>query len=400
MAKRRSIRDRVKQDAKEQEQAGGKSQWLNLPEDAEFHEMTAGTNIFDIVPYEITTEDDPKGAPEDLWYERTVWVHYDIGAEKKAYACPLRTSKKPCPICVYRAKLIEDDSADEKTIEDLKPRERQIFNIIPDGEEDVKLYTTSAFLFGKKLRREVNESPDEWVGGFSDLEGGSTLQVRYIEKKLGKNKFLEADRIDFLERDDFGEEILDRTYDLNAILRVLPYDELEKILFELEEGTSPPAERPARRSSRRTRSEEPEPEEAPERPSRRRSSRRSEPEPEEPEEEETQEDPPARSRSRRSSSRQPASRRSSGRSRRKEPEEEPEEKPTRGRTRGRRTPPPPKEEPPTRGRGRKEEEEPAADGECPFGHKFGHDCNEFNDCDNCDEWEACVDEMDRIKAKK
>jgi hypothetical protein len=29
-------------------------------------------------------------------------------------------------------------------------------------------------------------------------------------------------------------------------------------------------------------------------------------------------------------------------------------------------------------------------GDCPFGHKFGKDCDEFSECDDCDIWDKCV----------
>ena len=32
--------------------------------------------------------------------------------------------------------------------------------------------------------------------------------------------------------------------------------------------------------------------------------------------------------------------------------------------------------------------------ECPFGHKFGKDCDEFGDCDDCDLWDKCVKASD------
>ena len=38
-----------------------------------------------------------------------------------------------------------------------------------------------------------------------------------------------------------------------------------------------------------------------------------------------------------------------------------------------------------------EEEKPkkSSGRKCPFGHKFGVDCDEHNDCDNCDKWDSC-----------
>ena len=42
-----------------------------------------------------------------------------------------------------------------------------------------------------------------------------------------------------------------------------------------------------------------------------------------------------------------------------------------------------------------EEDEPKkpvkkGSGKCPFGHKFGDDCDVFEDCDNCAEWDKCA----------
>jgi hypothetical protein len=28
---------------------------------------------------------------------------------------------------------------------------------------------------------------------------------------------------------------------------------------------------------------------------------------------------------------------------------------------------------------------------CPFGHKFGTDCEKFDTCDDCDLWDECID---------
>lgn len=36
-----------------------------------------------------------------------------------------------------------------------------------------------------------------------------------------------------------------------------------------------------------------------------------------------------------------------------------------------------------------EPSKPVRKSECPFGHKFGKDCDAFDDCDNCDCWERC-----------
>ena len=35
-----------------------------------------------------------------------------------------------------------------------------------------------------------------------------------------------------------------------------------------------------------------------------------------------------------------------------------------------------------------------ANNKCPEGHKFGKDCEKFDECDDCDLWEKCIDESD------
>ena len=35
-----------------------------------------------------------------------------------------------------------------------------------------------------------------------------------------------------------------------------------------------------------------------------------------------------------------------------------------------------------------------ASNKCPEGHKFGKDCEKFDECDDCDLWEKCIDESD------
>lgn len=38
-----------------------------------------------------------------------------------------------------------------------------------------------------------------------------------------------------------------------------------------------------------------------------------------------------------------------------------------------------------------------AKGKCPYGHAFGKDCDQKDDCPDCDIWEACCDEQERMQ---
>jgi len=38
--------------------------------------------------------------------------------------------------------------------------------------------------------------------------------------------------------------------------------------------------------------------------------------------------------------------------------------------------------------------------ECPYKHRFGKDVDSYDDCDNCNKWDACIDEKDGININK
>lgn len=333
-----SMREKVRQRAEERESSGGGG-WL-VGDGLSFFQPKKGTSNFRILPYEVTAEDHPEVPAGELWYQRTVWVHYEVGADNKSVVCPLKTVKQRCPICEYRNKLMKDPNADEDTIKALQPRERELFNVLVDGEDDPQLLTMSYHVFGKKLEEEVREGEEEW-GGFADLEGGYLLSVRFQEKKLGKNTFLDASRIDFKQDDDLDESILNEVYNLDELLNILPYETLSAMFHEGEQEEE--EEKP---SSRRRSKQEEEPEEEPE------------------------EEKPSRS-----------ARRGSIRGKAQE-----DEKPPRGGGRS--------------SRSRQKEEEPEAeDDECPFGYVFGQDCNSKDECDECDIWDQCQKAKDAAGGK-
>ena len=36
---------------------------------------------------------------------------------------------------------------------------------------------------------------------------------------------------------------------------------------------------------------------------------------------------------------------------------------------------------------------------CPHGHKFGVDCEKHEICDDCDEWDPCLEEKEKLEKK-
>lgn len=271
---------RARERAEQRKNHGGGSDMLNVPEDVSFLEIKKATMDLDILPYEVTVDNHPEVKKGDLWYQRTIFVHYSVGPRDKSVICP-QTIGKRCPICDEHSKLRKDPKADDKIVDSLRAKEREIYNVIDLANEDagVQLMVLSYYNFGKLLETELREG-DPGNGAFAELVGGKTVKVRFSESKIGRTVFLEADRIDFVDREqDYAEDVLDAVVNLDELLNVRSYEEIEREFVGMpdeenkgSDGSEPPAEeqpeeqkgrRVVRRSSQRDEGgkEEPEPEE-------------------------------------------------------------------------------------------------------------------------------------------
>jgi hypothetical protein len=368
--KRKSdFRGKVTNDAKRQQKAATSYGYLNLPKGVNVFSPEPGSRVqFDILPYVITDPKHPDRNPDldiampgTLWYKRPFRIHRNIGIENDSVVC-LASIGKRCPICEHRAKLTKE-GAEKEEIDALKSSLRNIYIVVPIGhkkfEETPYVFDISQFLFQNLLNEELEEDEDNAV--FPDLEEGKTLKVRFESRTIGSGQpFSEASRIDFVERDaTYPESILDEVPNLDEILKILSYDELHAKFFEIdteEDGGK-------LKSATDDDDEEEEPE-VEEKPKPRKSLRKPKEEIEEEEEPVVEE---------------------------KDEEEEPKHKPTRGSySAGPGTKNGELVKPSRRRNGAATEER------CPFGHRFGIDTEQFDDCDKCKIFDEC-DEANTTK---
>jgi len=382
--------------------------YLKLPENVTVFKPEGSTEIvFDVLPYRVTDPNhmDNKKYKEDavegeLWWKKPIRVHRDVGPDGVSVICPT-TVGKPCPICEDGARK-RKAGVEWDELKEIFPKNRTLFLINPvdfgdcevDYEEgELHLMDQSDYLFLNFLEEELKRDIDN--EGFPDHEDGLSLQVYWRGKKLGKNKYSEASKIDFVERDEqYDDEYVDDLPSLDDMIKILPYKEIEALYLGMEgmddddedhetladDDDEPRThKRKTPRSSRSSSTRK-------ERPSRKT---REEPEPEvekepEPEVEEPYEDPGVEKKASRRAARTPAKEKPARRSTRKPKEEEIEEaevveevveekkKPARRSSRAAK----PKEN------------------KCPFDHQFGEDTDAFDDCDKCKIWEECKDEKD------
>jgi len=250
-----------------QHRVGGEWTTLTLPDGVEIFQPKGGTFRLDIVPYEVG-EGNPYADKGEWYYERTYFVHNNIGPDNKKYVCPAKTAGLPCPVCDFRAKLARDPDGDEKLVDSLRAKERQLWLIYDhkDREKGVQLWDFSHWNFGRlldKVRKDADED-EVYIDQFDDPDAGASLKVGFSEEKGGGYTFFETYSIDFKPRPNgLDTELLDHGICLDSILKVLPYDELKAILLQTaeEDEEEEEAEKKPRKKSKAKSKDDDEPEE-------------------------------------------------------------------------------------------------------------------------------------------
>ena len=403
-----SMRDRFKKRAKEGAQKGFSVQ---LPEDVKRFAPKKGTYKLDVIPYTVSAKKHPDGvAAGELWCRRPFLIHYGIGVDNKPQVCP-RTIGKPCPICEYYERERKRPGADEDALKEIRAKARELYNVIDlDNEDDgIQVLEMSYHLFGKLLENEINEADDDEVAGFAELKGGKTLKVRFSESSMGTNKFLEATRIDFLDRDDYKKSILDDVVDLDTVFNILPYEELEAVFLEDEgagmAGDDDDDDKPKSKSKKKSyKDDDDDDDEAPktkkqsksdddddddEKPKSRRSSKK-----EEPEDDDDDEAPKSRRSAKKAApeddddDEKPKSRRSVKKA--QPDDDDDDDEAPKAKSKAKKKPEPDDDDDDEKPKAKKGNGGKSAGGECPLSNgTFGKDFNKFDECDDCEVWSEC-----------
>jgi len=275
--KRSNFRGKVGKDAERQKRQASSYGYLNLPKGVNvFSPEPGGRAKLDFLPYEVTDTQHPDLNKEleiavqgSLWYKHPFKTHRNIGVDNESVVCLTSIGKK-CPICEKRSELIRS-GADKEDTDALKPSLRNLYIVFPldskEYEAKPHIWDMSQWLFQNLLNEELEEDDDYAV--FPDLEEGLTLKIRFDSKTFGKGKpFAEASRIDFLERNDqYTEDILDEVPNLDEVLQILSYKELEAKFLELDDediDNEEEEEKTAHTRTRKTSKPAPEEEEEPE----------------------------------------------------------------------------------------------------------------------------------------
>lgn len=218
----------------------------------------------DIIPFRMK-EDGSYADKGEVYYEKTFWVHW-LGEDIGSYVCAAKQIGRKCPICDWRAKMAKDVDVDEELIKSLAPKERQLFRVIDlkDKDKGIQLWEISFHNFGEQLDKRINSSDEEdRYREFYELDNGFTLKVGFSEASFSGNKFPKASSIDFKTRDeDYDEEILEQGPNLDECVIIKDYDELKKIFLQTtDDGDEPETKKKTKKKSKKKEKEkEPKPE--------------------------------------------------------------------------------------------------------------------------------------------
>lgn len=220
-----------------------------LPQNVSLFKPKEGKKRLDIIPF-VAGLGNPRAEEGELYFERTYWSHRDVGPGSVPVLCQKKTFGKKCFICEHRAKLERDPDVEKKTIEDLLPKERQIFLVFDqaDPEKGIQLWDVSFHLFGKKLRDEILDADDDQ--GFDTFfapRGGKTLRVGFAEKKQGGFTFIETRTIGFIDRERLDKELRSQAICLDKLLKPSDYDEVKALFMQEDPDEDEDDDRPKKK---------------------------------------------------------------------------------------------------------------------------------------------------------
>lgn len=405
MVKSSKFRDKVIADNEREKSRGSSYGHLMIPRGTKIFQVEGGDRVkLDFLPYTITdehhmcrNEEREVAMPGTLWYRKPYRLHRNIGANNESAVCPTTINKK-CPICEYRAKLQKSGKADEDEIKALKFSDRNLYVVVPidhkEYDEAPHIFDISRYCFQDMLREETDEKP-EFRAFFDPSEEGFTVNARFSEEKLGKNKYAAISRIDFEARKEgYTDEFLKKVPDLDQVLIILPYKELEAKFFELDaDAESPAPEIESEEGNHSTRTHDAT-ESNDREPVRTRKRHVEEPEKSRMQRRESTKDETDKSNEcvacegtgETSKGREcpicsgtgvnPKSNKSADEKQEKAPEPEEERRTLKRRM-------------------KQQEAKQKDDNKCPSGHKFGADCDKYpKDCSDCKLWDDCFDALE------
>ena len=197
-----------------------------------------GQVTFDVLMYEVKQNNHPEKSEEDstaikgsLHWRVPIKVHKKVNDDDKDTIC-LKTFGGKCPKCEY-AKKRRAAGADKDELKQYRPSERSVMFVRDINSKKIYIYEVSDFKFIKKIFKECLY--DENYYSFPDYEEGYSIKVRYSMEKYMSYSFPDVEKIDIVKRDkQYSPKSIDKLVkllpDIQDCLTVLSYDEVASLI--------------------------------------------------------------------------------------------------------------------------------------------------------------------------
>lgn len=184
----------------------------------------------------------------DYWYKLPFRTHKSVGVKNEKVVCP-QSIGKPCPICDYKAGLKKNDG-DEDEIKSLNTSERNLYALrLPldkKNREKMFVYDASDYLFQEEFESQLKR--DERWESFIHPSEGCSVKLTYDEDSFAGNKYAKVTRFDFETRKvQYEDDVLDEVPNLDECLIILSYDQLKAKFFEADIEEDEENEKPAKK---------------------------------------------------------------------------------------------------------------------------------------------------------
>jgi hypothetical protein len=200
---------------------------------AKFGATKEEPHIVDIIPF-IAGDKMPdfmrvkEGKPA---YYLDIYVHQNIGGGKAWVVCPAKNYGDDCPVCEYINSLVKDGKEYEDYAE-IAPKRRCVYNIInmtTDKEEKKGIQIwESSHKYSEKAIQSAAKAP----------RGGGSIPFSHPDKEVGQSISFSVDNDTYktvsghklVPREyDISDDILDKAFQLDQIIKILSYKEIKKI---------------------------------------------------------------------------------------------------------------------------------------------------------------------------
>lgn len=218
-----------------------------------FQNKRSGIVRIESIPYQLTelhlkfVAKYRTGQPGSWFPSRTFEVHEGIGVDGDKYVCANQMMGHACPICEVRIKLKKTPSQENnERAWALRTKQRQMRLLyerdIHSGElkPELILWEDSLYTFGKQLTDYVDAADPEDREAYQRYwlrSKGYTIKLNGVREKTGGGgEFTKWYVHEFKRRDPLPPELFAHGVDLDAVLQILPYEELRHVFLGSDEG--------------------------------------------------------------------------------------------------------------------------------------------------------------------